>query len=356
MEDISRNLEKNIVLPATPVQDKKNRHWQILFIDDRGRIIPIRQFKTLAVASILLLIVSMILAVTFFAMFIRNQDDTISAKNELELSIDQVKALQHEVDILTARLVLTESRNKKTERTPSKKKPGIKKNGASSKKEKIKTSVKPTQKKKPEKTVVTDQFGKKPSLEVKDFAFTYITYKNILRIRFIIKNIDKKIRTASGYIFIILKQDENDPKSWITIPSVDLIAGKPAQTGRGQYFKITRFKTVHLKLNNIDSPEKLSLAQVYVFDRNGKILLKKTEPVTLKTIQGVKPIVTVKKQPEKEKPGEIKKPEEPVTKKQESKEEKKEPVQEAIPGQPKTIHDGPGKRPIKQEKAPARTE
>ncbi len=361
MEDISRNLEKDLIPPAPQVQDKKNRHWQILFIDDRGRIIPIRQFKALAVVSILLLTVSMIFAITFFIMFINNRDNTISAQSELALSKDQVTSLQHEVDILTARLVLTESKNKneqkdkKTKKTPLRKKADIQKR-ASPKKEIVRTSVKPAMKKKPEKAAPPDHTGKKPSIEVRDFAFTYITYKNILRIRFIIKNIDQRIKTASGYIFILLKQNEKDPKSWLTIPSVDLVAGKPSQTGRGQYFKITHFKTVHFKLNNIENPEQFSQAQVYVFDKNGEILLKKTEPFAIKTIQGLKPIETTKKQPKIETPEEIKKMEKPVTKKQEADLKEEDSIQKAVPEQPKTMHDDSYKQSMKQEKTTVNTE
>ena len=112
MENIPRNLEKDLI-PPTPGQDKNKRSWQILFIDDHGRIIPVKQFKVIALALISLLAASMILAITFFILFMNNRGSASSTRDKIAHYKSQIKSLQNEVDIQTARVVLlTESMNK----------------------------------------------------------------------------------------------------------------------------------------------------------------------------------------------------------------------------------------------------
>lgn len=294
MEDIPRKLEKNLIPPGPAGQDKNKRDWQILFIDDRGRVVPIRQLKILVGVVISLLMISMISAVTFFFLYLNNSGSSYSTKKEIAQYEKRIKSLQNEVDILTAKMVLSESLNK-TE--PEKKETRQKDNGdsqrhVSEKKEKIVSPKKQAQKEAPEKQPPsTPPDERLPEMEAKDFAFTYITYKNILRIRFTIRNADRKISKVSGYIFLILKENDKKSNTWLTIPAADIVAGKPAQTGRGQYFKISNYKTVHFKLNDIKNPQRFPKAELFVFDRNGKVILQHAEPVVIKTIEGVKFLV-----------------------------------------------------------------
>lgn len=360
MEDTPKKPENNLNTPAPGGQDKNKRHWQVLLIDDLGRIVPIENLKTIAGIGISLLITFMILAVTFFILYINNRGPAYSTKDEVAQYKAQIKSLQNEVDILTAKMVLSGSLQKnkpEDEKTELKKKT---ENRVSEKKEKTAPPEKPAP---PPPPPSSQPEKKQPLLTANDFAFTHITYQNILRIRFTIKNANSRFGKASGYIFLILKENEKNSNSWLTIPAVDIINGKPAQPRRGQYFKISNYKTVHFKFDGLENPQRFLTAELFVLDQNGNVILQIKEPIAIKTIEGVKPPDSSVKESraKKQTPSDSSAPEEkqapsdkktPQGKQASSNHTAENKDLKAEPGETATVQDDPGSTPAEPEQTP----
>jgi hypothetical protein len=321
MEDQLENQAKD-----NTKEERKSR-WQILFVDDHGKMITIKWFKPISVVVLSTLLLSIVLCIMFIVLFQSLKNDNRNITGEIEAYKNQIEAIQTEKDILMAKLVIAESKlNDMGKKEASQKKalpePKKVKNKArvSQKKKISKPEIVPPQKKnmiKVDKDAIKtetiapgnnisktnidkintskvdqDKNNKTATgnnapddeiingVEIENLVFSHEPKIDLLRTKFIIKNISKTSEAISGFIFVIFKPDEKIKKDWFTIPSVGLVSGKPAFPKRGQYFKIHRFKTVHFKANRKINPELYKKATIFVFDENNNLLLRKTFPVT----------------------------------------------------------------------------
>ncbi len=317
MENLSRNMEKEIKNKS--VVGKKSQ-WQILFVDDRGKMITIKWFKPLSAAVLSALLISVILCIVLIFLFQSTRKNSQGLLGEIDKYRNRIESIRTEKDILMTKLVIAESKindvieeervkkeNKKEEELQKTILPlnQTKKNKAKAEqKEKIIRTDKNKDKIKKDKVnsdkvsnakVKNDKVknGKADNnktndeiingVEIENFIFSHESGTDLLRARFVIKNTSKVSDTISGYIFVILKPDEKEQTNWFTIPSAGLISGKPAFPKEGQYFKIHRFKTVHFKASNQKNPELYKKVTIFIFNEDSGLLLRKTFPVKIES-------------------------------------------------------------------------
>jgi hypothetical protein len=79
---------------------------------------------------------------------------------------------------------------------------------------------------------------------------------------------------------VVLKADHTDPGAWLAMPGVTLVDGKP-DGGRGQAFKISRFRDMEIKATAQTDPSSFKTATVYVFDTSGAKILERDFPIDL---------------------------------------------------------------------------
>ncbi len=278
MENISRNLEKDVAAYSLPVTPKKRkRHWDILFVDDRGKIVSLQGIREIAIAlaAVLVLTISATIILSIFSS--SNRAENRGLKAALDEITKEFEALRHEKDVMMARLVLAESNNPSSGAVKMKK--------ASNKTEVKSEKVSPppierTQKKAEKKVMQVD---------VKEFAVTHDMKNNVLRVKFIVKNDGRLFRNISGRIFVILKPDLNKQAQWLILPTGALAEGRPYEIDKGQFFKITRYKTVNLLSRNQTDPEKYKFATIFVFTTKGELALKRDVPVKLRILNKPRP-------------------------------------------------------------------
>jgi len=212
--------------------------------------------------------------------------------------------MRDEMDILMAKLAVAESRNairtssgkpktaeagkpaelpdtRKPEPPPDIPKPDIPKEVPPPEEEMPEKDLQ--EKPAPEETVSGEADGMK--VDAEDFALTYDAEKETMRIRFVIRNMDRSVQTVEGYIFVILKPEGGAKQNWLPIPTVELQNGGPTETGRGQYFKISNYKTVHFRVTNLPLPENYSDAAVQVYSPSGQLLVEKSFPVEIQLLK-----------------------------------------------------------------------
>jgi len=106
MEDLSRELEKELKAHSRPVQVKKKIRAELYFIDDYGKIAPAPWIRHLISFMALLVLVSTITAVTFVYLYTSSggQEDLII---RLQAQEERIQKLLSDKEILMARLVLS---------------------------------------------------------------------------------------------------------------------------------------------------------------------------------------------------------------------------------------------------------
>ena len=112
MGRLSNDTEQDSSPKGVKAQHKKSRSWQLLLVDDRGKIVSYSWFKNTAIIILSALLLSIACAITLSFFFIKNRNENIGLKEVFEVSESRMKALQNERDILLARLVLAESKIK----------------------------------------------------------------------------------------------------------------------------------------------------------------------------------------------------------------------------------------------------
>ncbi|KPJ76808.1 MAG: hypothetical protein AMJ54_10390 [Deltaproteobacteria bacterium SG8_13] len=264
--------------PSKPT--RADRRWTLLFLGNRGKTVTFHHFKAVVVTAILILLSATAVSVWFWSQNRSVRSENLGLRKEIENMKQAVASVRDEKDILTARLVVAESRVAElVEKTGPEQKPN----------EKQAPREKPAEKQKAALSVI-----EKPepamSVDVQNFIVFFEPDINTLRVEYKLLNTGRRGNPVSGRTMVILKEDENKPDDWLVMPAVPLVDNKPIGN-RGMYFSINRFRTVRFKANDQIGPDQYKSAAVFVFSSKGTMLLEKEFPVGIqsKTLTIVEP-------------------------------------------------------------------
>jgi hypothetical protein len=305
MENHHRNTNHSDFIPTPGKRSKTDQRWTLLFIGNHGKTITLKRFKTIVLLAALVLVVSVAITIglLYFSLNVHQKKDRL--ETEIQDLKDQVKALRYEKDVLMTKLVLAESR---TRRNPAetKKDTTVPDSPQEKKAESEKPSqpvqiAKPTQappvKKAVQPSAAAPVSAPALSVDIEDFKLIPKADENLLRVQFKIKNTTPQSQRVSGHTIIVLKPDLSSQDQWLTIPAMALSNGKPTGRRTGYSFGINHFKNMKLKTNLPKSPEIYRNATVYVFTRQGDLLLEKDFAVNLPPVQKKPPVVSATPQP-----------------------------------------------------------
>jgi hypothetical protein len=250
---------------SKPKTSKRVRQWTLLIISNRGNSITIKWFKTLAITTASLLV----LAITASAWFGFLYKNSIESNKKLLVDLKNLQhkiiSLEHEKDILMARLILTESR--------------------------IEESIPKTDEPIPfDKTAAKDSNIDKKSVQPEiplnvsadDLIVFHQPDLNMLRVQYMLRNTGSKANSIAGRSVVILKnKEEDDPNKWLILPRVPLISGKPSGK-KGRNFSIFNLKTMKFRANDQPGPGQFNIATVYIYSTNGELLIEKEFPIGIK--------------------------------------------------------------------------
>lgn len=287
MENIQRNLEKEVARVSSPRPPKKVKQWTLLLVGDHGEIISIRRGKSLAIWLGLVLFIGVVALVCLGLFYKSTLKENKRLKQALADSQQQVRTLRNKHDILMARLVIAESAVKATPTKMQGKQP-VKKPPGKPKPERADTTPTATlSRKQPEKKssppvpASSVSAPKSPVVAVDNFTTTYEPDSKILTVQFKIVNTTLPAQPVSGHTFVILKPDNAKEEKWTVLPSVALIAGKPSLIKRGQAFLISRFRNVKFKVKDQTDSTRFKKATVMIYSPEGKLLLEKNFPLKI---------------------------------------------------------------------------
>ena len=298
-----RNLGKIVDTKSLSNLPKRIKHWDLLFVDDHGKVLSFQHIKGLVVLFMIVLLISLSVSIYLYFLYKSTGKKINELQNTLEISRQDAAAMQQEMRALMVRLAEAQSKVPKhlakKSVTPAKQVPSEAKKtpppAAQPAKAKRAETKKTTPKQsKTSETVIpkgipaaaSSKVGRqtlpqKIEVGVFDFSVSVDSELNVLNARFILKNINRNIPDISGSLFIIMKERDDDPKGWLPIPDVKLVSGKPSSVKDGHFFKIRNYKTVELQSGNIPGPRAFIKATVLVFSSTGELVLEKAYRVKI---------------------------------------------------------------------------
>jgi hypothetical protein len=265
MENLSRKLEKALKYLAVKVTPVETGYHTLMLIGENGKIKHIRILKGLVITLILVQVLLFCVAVFVLYTSRKYVEDNRALLNALDISQKNYLAMRDEKDMLTARLVLTESM--------------VKGGGAGA--DKAVSAVVASEKPFTSQAEPASQGRGKVSID--NFKVFHESKINTLNIQFDLKNADTDVQYITGYAFVILKENNIDQNNWLSVPNVPLVSKRPSEINKGRRFSITRFKQVYLTTNVKFPPQRYKIATVFVFSIAGELLLEKDLPVEIKT-------------------------------------------------------------------------
>ena len=293
MEDIPRDVQKELDSYKAPKKSRKSGHWTLLFIGDQGEVITIRKFKGLMLLAVFIMVVALSAAASIYMLYKKPFEENLRLEAELARMGGQIRMLGEERDLLLTRLGIAESKLKKAQAAaqpaPAESEqaslpPGEPVNAVPL--EATPAAVAPTVpappaepetpvKKQVQPTVVPEEVKPEIKVDVLDFQVRHEPEQKLLNVQFRLKNVNVEAGAVSGRTFVVLQNDEYAENEILTIPKVRLVDGKPERIHRGRYFSISRFNIVNFKRAYETPPQELSSATVFVYSGAGDLLLEK---------------------------------------------------------------------------------
>ncbi len=301
MEDIPRDVQKELERYTAPKKNRKARHWTLLFVGDQGEVITIRKFKGLMLLVIFIMVVALSAAVSIYMLYKKPFEENRRLEAALSESVRQVRILGEERDLLLTRLGIAESRLKKSQTPESEEAPvdqalsettlpvSVEKPPeavVAAAPETNKIRLQPVSPVKPEvlpppvvtsaaKPEATPEIKPEIKIDVRDFQVRHDPAQKLLNVQFRLKNVNVEAGAVSGRTFVILENDQDDEAGVLTFPRVTLVDGKPGRIHLGRYFSISRFNIVKFNSAYEDSSRPLNSATVFVYSGAGDLLLEK---------------------------------------------------------------------------------
>jgi len=299
MENIQRDLEKEIAALPSSKPTRKNRRWTLLFVGNHGKVVTIRWFRWMVTLGVFLLVMAVLASGILYYLYLHTRDMNVSLQRSLDNIHQQIDGFRRDKEVLMTRLVVAETERERLrarldpepvekapddrqevrgEKAPGSNSPVVQQRGAavSGPGEKLISNAAPAD-------PVAQENDPKVSLD--GFNVQHEAADNTYRVQFVVRNTGPESQPVSGYSAVILKNLNTQPDQWLTLPTLKLADGVPTGSKVGQYFSIARFKTVQFRVKSWMNPQQFDAATVYVFDENKNVLLEKD--FTVKTQETV---------------------------------------------------------------------
>jgi hypothetical protein len=277
---------------AQGARHEDGRRWTVLFIGDHGKVIAFKRVKivlALAGATFLLSLAAVcVLAVVNYTLHRRNTE----LQQGLEASGQTIRDLRHDRDLLTAQVVLVETKMRETlagvNRSPAAVLDPVPV-GATDKAPPQPVAVRPGEAtasgKSPapasDPAAVRAPVGTRDGIAAEDLRIRYHRGSNTLELQFKIVNTSPGRKPLNGHAVAVLKGSRLEPTEWTAMPAVGLTKGRPSGRQPGYRFSISHSKTF---IQTMPAPRDLpayDAAILYLFSRAGELLTAREFPVDI---------------------------------------------------------------------------
>jgi hypothetical protein len=255
-----------------------SRRWTVLFIGDHGKVIGIRYIKAFSLLTIAVLVMSLAAVAVLVIVNRQLHGRTHELRQQLEASHQSIIALREERDMLTAHVVLAETKMKEITAGVRRPPPNRKAEPAAEGKPPEKgAAVEPIAS---EQTTAPPPIEKeyKPAVEldggiaVEGFQIKFNADRHTFNLQYKVVNTSQERKPVSGHVILVFKGDDLEPDQWLAMPRVDLPQGRPSGKQKGYSFSISHSKTITQSMPAPKSFPAFTKAVLYVFSGERQLI------------------------------------------------------------------------------------
>lgn len=273
-------LKKKGSSAGTGSPPKRQRYWSVMLVGEHGRVIPFRHFKAIVVATIGLLLASLLGLAVLGALYVRQGRSVDRLQSELDTARQQAAQLRDEKDVLHASLALGMAGSQPAA--------GQKTAGAagdapaqSGKDTAPAPAPEPVSRAEPAPEPVARAApvaAEKPRVrwqaDIRQFDVNHNPQQELLEASFRIYNTTSPRQALAGSIVVVFRNDADPKVARLPLPAVPLSDGKPAAKG-GQGFRINNYRTMRFRAERQKAPIAYNAVTVFVFQEGGALLLER---------------------------------------------------------------------------------
>ena len=270
-----------------------DRRWTVLFIGDHGRVIAFKRIKTL----IWLTLGAFASALTAVAVLVTInqglQAGILALQERLETSQQQIQALRQERDLLTAHVVLVETKMKETLA-------GVRRPAADQKADPVGAGKTIDRSGTPANNAAVDKpaalsaptedlklpVGIEEGIAVDVFQAGFDAARKAIDLRYKLVATRQGSRPLAGHVIVVFKSDNLEPEQWLAMPRVELPKGRPTGRQKGFTFSISHSKEFAHSMPAPTSLPAFTRAVLYVFSPEGQLLMAKDYVIDLQSPGG----------------------------------------------------------------------
>ena len=311
MEDISRELEREIDTNLRPTPFKRTQTKRVIIVDDFGEMTSGEWIRKAFRFFLFLSIITSAAAAVFCYLYLNIKDGNSQAIERITTMEKRIKRLVDEKEVLMARLVIlqkgkdaeglvitaveqpvtpqkddeavaqTDQEKKIPKTEPASEELAERQSKAESKDveaEETTPDVKPAAQPSSDIGHTAPVFEK--TVNIEKFKVFKDTENQDLLVRFDIRNVSGKPGDVAGYIFTVLRPDAENTDDWLVVPTTTLKKGIPDVFKKGQYFSIAHYKPVKFRIKNQSKPDFFTKASIFVFSTKGDLIFEKLIDIT----------------------------------------------------------------------------
>lgn len=266
------------------------RQWRVLFIGDHGRVIAFKRIKTLIGLIIGVIAAALVAIVVLVVVNSRMHARWHEVQENLSAAQLQIQALRQERDLLTAHVVLADTRVKEVLA-------GVSRPAAVPKPDSTAGAGKAVEPRSPTPPVAAAE-GAPPSEEpagqgrlsagieeaiaVEDFHAGLDAARRTLHLRYKLVATRSARKPLAGHVVVVFRSQDIEPERWMAMPPVDLPKGRPSGRQKGYTFSISHSKAFAHSLPAPAAMPAYTQAVLYVFFLDGQLLMARDYGVDIK--------------------------------------------------------------------------
>ena len=271
-------------------QHAADRRWTVLFIGDHGKVIAFKRIKTLAILTI----AALVTALTTVGVLVSVNQGLHSRARELqqrlESSQQQVQALRQDRDLLTAHVVLVETKMREAlaeagrpaaDRKPRPAEPPTAIDRLESQTEAGSADAEKDSERAPSDPQAKTPVDRGEAVALEGFRAKFDESRNAFDLQYKLVATNPGRKPLAGHVIVVFKGEDLDPERWLAMPRVELPRGRPSGIQKGYTFSISYSKAFSQSMPAPKSFPPYTTAVVYVFSPEGQLLLARDYAVRL---------------------------------------------------------------------------
>lgn len=271
-------------------QNAADRRWTVLFIGDHGKVIAFKRIKTLAILTIAALVTALTTVVVLVSVNQGLHSRARELQQRLESSQQQIQALRQERDLLTAHVVLVETKMREAlaevGRPAAERKPKPVDPQTAIQRPELPPEAGTADADKDAEQAPSDTQAKAPvdrgeAVALEGFRAKFDESRHAFDVQYKLIAANPGRKPLAGHVIVVFKGEDLEPEKWLAMPRVDLPRGRPSGTQKGYTFSISYSKAFSQSMAAPKSFPTFTIAVVYVFSPEGQLLLARDYAVQL---------------------------------------------------------------------------